>query len=266
LNKDGTGLLLGLGHPGVELGDILGGGGKLCPSKVTGQETSVGGVEGVDKRVDSGAIGAVRDQGLGQGGPGGGLGVLGFEISPISVEGKVTVGGVVGVDEGVPVGVLFDFFVIVVSDHRCGNGLRLRCGGGSARCGRCGLRCGNFGVERGGFLAGGTDVVAFNDSEAVLAGNVFDGESLAVIADVGILADSVAVSICLFTENLSVFCCKSGSGPTIAGIESLFFQDFGIFGVNCLSGACGNHASKSKKSKHVEFFVDFLRKNTFLHL
>ena len=245
LNKDGTGLLLGLGHPGVELGDILGGGGKLCPSKVTGQETSVGGVEGVDKRVDSGTIGAVRDQGLGQGGPGGGLGVLGFEISPISVEGKVTVGGVVGVDEGVPVGVLFDFFVIVVFDHRCGDGLRLRCGG-SARCGGCGLRCGNFGVERGGLLAGGTDVVAFDDSEAVLAGNVFNGEGLAVIADIGILADSVAVSIGLFTENFSVFSCESGTGSTIAGIESLFFQDFGIFGVNCLSGACGNHASKSK--------------------
>jgi len=238
------GLRLGLGaEPGLVTG------------KVTSEDTSlVGGIEGVDEGVDAGAVSAVGDQ-AGAQGVQGASGVLGFELSAVLVESKVTVGRVVGVDEGVPVGIFFDLFVVVIPDN--GNGLRsgpnlLLDNGGS---GGLGGGVGDFGVERGGSGSGSSDMVSLKDSETILASGVFDSEYLAIFADIRILSDPVTVSVGLFTENLTVLGSESGTGSSVSGVESLFFQDFGIFGVNILAKAQTGHTGNNNHTKHVSFFV-----------
>lgn len=77
--------------------------------QMTGQESCVvvALVEGVDEGVESLAAGAVGDEGSVED-----AGHLGGELGSVLVEGKVAVGGVVGVDEGVEVGV--DGLVVVL--------------------------------------------------------------------------------------------------------------------------------------------------------
>ena len=107
-------------------------------------------------------------------------------------------GGVVGVDEGVEVGV--DGGGVVVVEGGLGLSLdgldlhaRLLLEGGLGSLGN-GLGGGGggegllvVGVKGGGVAAGGGDVGAVEDPEAVLAGRVLDGVGLAVVADVGVL-------------------------------------------------------------------------------
>ena len=107
------------------------------------------------------------------------------------------------IDKGVAVGI--DFFgdhffdIVIISQDRC-----------QSRCNRCssGLTI-HLGVEWGSFLTSGSDVVTFEDSETILAGGIFDGEDLAIVTDVRILTNSVALSIGFFSEKLTIFCGKS---------------------------------------------------------
>lgn len=202
-------------------------------SLVSSQKASMGSVEGVDKGVDSSTVSTIRHQ-TGSMGSSGNSASLGLEVSSISVESKVTVGRVMGVDEGVSVGVSF-FHVIVVSKlldgslDRSLNGLHRGSPGGS------GQRLFSLGVERSGLLTSGSDVIALNDSEAVFASGILDSEDLSVLANVGILADAVAIDVSLFSEDLSVLGGEGCSIAAVSGIESLLFQDFGIFGIDVLS-------------------------------
>lgn len=202
-------------------------------SLVSSQKASMGSVEGVDKGVDSSTVSTIRHQ-TGSMGSSGNSASLGLEVGSISVESKVTVGRVMGVDEGVSVGVSF-FHVIVVSKLLDGsldrglNGLHRGSPGGS------GQRLFSLGVERSGLLTSGSDVIALNDSEAVFASGILDSEDLSVLANVGILADAVAIDVSLFSEDLSVLGGEGCSIAAVSGIESLLFQDFGIFGIDVLS-------------------------------
>lgn len=202
-------------------------------SLVSSQKASMGSVEGVDKGVDSSTVSTIRHQ-TGSMGSSGNSASLGLEVSSVSVESKVTVGRVMGVDEGVSVGISFFHGVIVVSKlldgslDRSLNGLHRGSPGGS------GQRLFSLGVERSGLLTSGSDVIALNDSEAVFASGILDSEDLSVLANVGILADAVAIDVSLFSEDLSVLGGEGCSIAAVSGIESLLFQDFGIFGIDVL--------------------------------
>ena len=113
---------------------------------------------------------------------------------------------------------------------------------GSSGC--LGLNSG-LGVERGGSGTGGPDMVSLKDPESVLASGVFDSEDLTVIADIRVLPDPVTGSIGFFTENLTIIGGKSGPGSSVSGVESLFFQDLGIFGINVLAEAQTGHTGNN---------------------
>ena len=208
---------------------LLGNETSLVTGQVSSQETSMGGIEGVDKGIDSSTVSAVRNKAAGQRSGGSGHGVFGFELGSVGVEGKVSVGGVVGVDEGVSVGVFLDLLIIVIPDNGDNRSGSDGSGYGSGGPGLADLR-----VEGSGFLTGGSDMVTFDDSEAIFASDIFDSEHLAVIANVRILTDAVAFTVSLFFENGSIFGGKSGASTTVAGIEPLLFEDLGIFGINGL--------------------------------
>jgi len=167
----------------------------------------MGGIEGVDKGVDTGAVSTIGDKAAGQGS--GGSGVFGFEFGAVGVEGEVPVSGVMGVDEGVPVGVSLDLLIIVVPDDGSGNGSGSGSGSGSDGSGLSDGLGTDFRVEGSGSLTGSSDVVTFDDTETVFTSDIFDSENLTVIADVTVLTYTVAFSVGFFFENFTVFGGKS---------------------------------------------------------
>jgi hypothetical protein len=231
---------------------------------VSGQETCVGvrSVEGVDEGVDSGTVSAVGDevgvQGCGGGSPGG-------EVSSVAVEGKVAVGGVVGVDEGVEVGVLD--LIVVVADlgfGLLGNDLDLL---GSdllllLLLNLDGSLLGNWdwcfvnvlSVESGGGLSVGRNVRSVENAESVNAGGVLDSVGLAVFSDVGVFSESVSVDVGLLPEDVSVLSGEGGSGAAVSGVESLLLQDLGILGVD-LGAASSDGDSQNNLKQDLLFII-----------
>lgn len=142
-------------------------------------------VEGVHEGVNTGAVGAGRNSKvLDLGG-----GLLGSEVGTVGVEPEVTVGRVMGVDEGVEVGVHGLVGVVIVNGLGDGGGLDNR---------------GSHGLDRsldggGGLLSdeGGRvltvssrrDVGALENPEAVLAGSVPHSDGVPVLANVAVLPD-----------------------------------------------------------------------------
>jgi len=198
--------------------------------------TPMGFVKGVDKGVKTLTSSTVGDKRSVQGngcllastGRLGSLdGLSGLELGSVSVESKIPVGGVMWVNEGVAVGVRFL--------DRCGGtggqwNTCAGCGGGgnTSGCLRCGGRCGsvftgNFRIKGSGILTGGLNMISFQDFESIYSSGIFNGNNFSVIANVGILANSVSVNIGFFTENMAIFCCKSRAGSAISGIKTLFF-------------------------------------------
>ena len=106
----------------------------LVTGQVSSQLTSMGGIEGVDKRIDSSTVSAVRNKAAGQRSGGSGDGGFGFELGSVGVESEVSVGGVMGVDEGVEVGVNWLVIILlVVRDQGLGlDGLRGNPDGGAS--------------------------------------------------------------------------------------------------------------------------------------
>ena len=211
-----------------------------------GGRVPVGGVKGVDEGVDSGAVGARGDgAGLVRGG-------VAAKVAAVPVEVEVPVGGVVGVDEGV-VGVgrdnrpphrldrlshtldrlgrdegLLGRRLLVESGAGLGHGavvvfvvvvggfpgldklllLRLLLLGKLLARGRGGLE-----LSSGLAVGSGGHVVALEDPEAVLAGGVPHGDGLAILVDVAVLANPLAISSCLLPVNCSVLLGIGGSKP-----------------------------------------------------
>ena len=144
----------------------------------------VGGVEGVDEGVDSGTVSAGRD-GVHKvllGGSG-----LGGEVGSVGVESEVAVGRVVGVDEGVEVGIHGLVGVVIVD---ClGGGLDNR---GSNRLDRSLNRGSGLLRDEGGrvlSVSSRGDVGTLENPEAILAGSVPHSDGVPVLANVAVLPD-----------------------------------------------------------------------------
>ena len=208
-----------------------------------GGRVPVGGVEGVDEGVDSSTVGTRGDgAGLVRGG-------VAAKVAAVPVEVEVPVGGVVGVDEGV-VGVGRDnrpphrldrlshtldrlgrdegllgrrllvesgaglrhgavvVFVVVVGGFPGLDKLLLLLLGKLLARGRGGLE-----LSSGLAVGPSGNVVALEDPEAVLASGVPHGDGLAILVDVAVLANPLAISSCLLPVNCSVLLGIGGSKP-----------------------------------------------------
>ena len=207
-------------------------------------------VEGVDEGVDSGAVSAVGDK---VGVQRTGWGSLGCKGSSVAVEGKVTVGGIVGVDEGVEVGVINLLSIIVITDLRLGLLLDWDLLGADLLLlwllldllnGLDGCLWLFLSVECGSRLSVGGDVGTVENPESVLASGVLDGVGLAVFADVRVFSEPVAVDVGFLPEDVAVLCGEGSSCAAVSGVESLLLQDLGILGVD-LGAAGGDGASKN---------------------
>merc|ERR1719507_1541269 len=234
----------------------------------------VGGVEGVDEGVNSGTVGARGD--------GAGLvrGCVAAKVAAVPVEVEVPVGGVVGVDEGVVgvgrdnrpphrlgrhEGLLGRLALLVESGAGLGHGavvvfvvvvggfpgldklllLRLLLLGKLLARGRGGLE-----LSSGLPVGPGGHVVALEDPEAVLASGVPYRDGLAILVDVAVLANPLAISSCLLPVNCSVLLGIGGSKPSVSGIEPLLLEDFRLLRLNKLGKAGCCEAGGKNKLKH----------------
>lgn len=190
---------------------------------------------GVDEGVSALAIGTVGNKGAVEL-----SGNLGGELGTILVVGEVEVGGVMGVDEGVAVGVLLNLVVFRDDDRGLGDGLGpgglldwgldREVGGGlwAADLNRGNGLFDGLSNEGGGISAGGGDVTAVQDPESIFAGAVLDGVSLAIVTDVRVLAHPVSGSVGFFPEDDLVLGGKSSTGTSVAGIETLLLDNLGV--------------------------------------
>ena len=123
----------------------------------------------------------------------------GLELGTVGVESEVPVGGVMGVNEGVAVGVRFlDLLSDGCGDNLLSDGCRGTGGQGDTGTG-CGCRaccgclgCGSgcvffseIGVKRGRILTSGWNVITFQDFESVLTSRIFNGDNFSVIIYIG---------------------------------------------------------------------------------
>jgi hypothetical protein len=229
-------------------------------SKVTTLEGSlVRLVKWVDewvKTLTSGAVGDIvgsKDTGN-----------LGGKLGTVLVEGKVAVGGVVWVDEGVPVGISWLLLKVQKSW-----GLSWPWGWLDWPWGWCSpnnwllnddlLLFLGVGDECSGIPTGGWDVGSIQDPESILASGVLDSVSLTIISNIGVLANPVAGSIRLLPENDLVLGGESGSGTAISNVESLLFQDLGILLVKGLAhGSSGSDSGKNEQFHHLEWIFGLI--------
>jgi len=81
------------------------------------------------------------------------------------------------------------------------------------------------------------NVVALEDSEAILASRVLHGDRLAVVVDVAVLADPLTVGGDLLPGDGAVLLRVRRPEPSIAGVETLLFQNLGTLAVLELSAS-----------------------------
>ena len=250
-----------------------------------GKQLSVGAVCGIDEGVEALTVGAGGNtRGIGDGlllGLGAGLlsellrlglelllrlglGLLlrlGSELGGVNIVLEVTMSWVSGVNEGVEVSsglllllhwsrselLLLLLRLELLLGHR--SGLLLSRGGG------CGLLrqvltsgLGNGGVKGGTLEASGAlgNMSALEDPEAVLAGAVPHSDGLAVLVDVAVLPDPLAVGGGLLPKDCAVLLGEGGPKSAISGVKSLLLKDFGIFGVKSLATSTGGNTRSNK--------------------
>jgi len=159
--------------------------------------------------------------------------VLGGKVGSVSVEVEVTVSRVMGVDEWVEVRINWCINIVIVGlcnrsclTNRCSN-LDRSSTDGSNR-------------GRGKTSSSGGNMSSFQDSESILASSVSDGDSLAIIINITVLANPFTVSSGFLPEHGSILLCKSRSMSAISGIESLLFQNLSILRLNKLTASGSN--------------------------
>merc|ERR1711892_19844 len=105
-------------------------------------------------------------------------------------------------------------------------------------------RCRGLGNKSSRLLtsSSGGNVSSFQDPESILASSVSDGDSLAVIIYITVLANPFTVSSGFLPEHGSILLCKSRSMSAITGIESLLFQNLSILRLNKLTASGSNKA------------------------
>jgi len=195
----------------------------------------VGGVERVDKRVDSGTVSAGRNAAK----------LLADRVvrgksGSIGVVLEVTVGRVVGVDERVEVGVNRGINIVIVNRSSLLDRGGLLNDRGSLLNDRSSL----LGVEGGRVesVGSGGDMRAVEDPEPVLASCVLHGVSPPIVPNIAVLTDTLASCSSLLPEHNPVLLSEGGSESSVPGIEPLFFQDLGILRVNKLTSSSGCQA------------------------
>ena len=80
-------------------------------------------------------------------------------------------------------------------------------------------------------------MVAFEDSEAIFASGVLHSDRLAVVVDVAVLADPLTVGGDLLPGDGAVLLRVRRPEPSIAGVETLLFQNLGTLAVLELSAS-----------------------------
>merc|ERR1719336_3151634 len=175
------------------------------------------------------------------------------KVSSVAVELEVTMSWVLGVDEWVEVRVNWFIDVVIV------NGLSNR-DRGSLRSRSCNLdrssnldwSSGSFSDKSSRFLTSSTKwhMSTFQDPESILASSVSHSDGLSIIIDVAILSNSFSISSGFLPIDSSVFLGESRSKSSITSIESLLFQDFGVFGLSKLTTSSSNETRGSEQLKH----------------
>jgi hypothetical protein len=206
-------------------------------------------VKRVHEGVDTGTVSAGRNaKVLDLGG-----GLLGGEVGAVGVESEVTVGWVMGVDEGVEVGVHGLIRVVIVNCLGGGGGLNNR---GSNRLDRSLDRGGGLLSDEGGrvlSVSSRGDVGTLKNPEAILASSVPHSDGVSVLANVAVLPDPLSVSGTLLPEDGAILLGKGGAMTAVPGIEPLLLEDLGVLGVNDTLAANGSdETSCGDKSKHDE--------------
>merc|ERR1712156_104174 len=220
-------------------------------------------VKWVDEGVDTGTVSTRRNTGSKVS--------HSTEVSSVSVELEVTVSWVMGVDEWVEVRV--NWFIDVVIVNRLSNRDR-----GSLRSRSCNLNRsrnldwsrGSFSDKSSRFLTSSTSwyMSTFQDSKSILASSVSHSDGLSVIINVAVLSNSFSISSGFLSVNSSILLGESRSKSSITSIESLLFQDFGIFGLSKLTTSSSNKTRGSEQLKHdftLFYTSSFAQAQTMLH-
>jgi len=237
---------------------LLGSSGLLAgTSKLASKKTSLmAGIKGVDKGVDTGTVSTVghASQLVGRvlGGRGGG------KLGSVHVELEVSVGGVMGVDEGVEVGVDGSINVVIVGNSLDGLLLLLlwldKAGSSGGRDSSLDLLLGSGDVRVKGSRVEAISAIGYmatiQDSETILAGGIFNSVCLTIISNIAVLSYTLTVQGCFFSEDNTILLSKSGAESTISGVESLLLQNFGILRVDKLTASAGGKTRNKNKSKH----------------
>merc|ERR1712014_353981 len=160
---------------------------------------------------------------------------------------------VMGVDEWVEVRVNWFIGVVIV------NGLSNR-----------DRSSGSFSDKSSRFLTSSTKwhMSTFQDPESILASSVSHSDGLSIIIDVAVLSNSFSISSGFLPINSSVFLGESRSKSSITSIESLLFQDFGVFGLSKLTTSSSNETRGSEQLKHdftLFYTYSFAQVQTMLH-
>merc|ERR1712156_287792 len=193
------------------------------------------------------------------------------EVSSVSAELEVTVSWVMGVDEWVEVRV--NWFIDVVIVNRLSNRDR-----GSLRSRSCNLNrsrnldwsSGSFSDKSSRFLTSSAKwyMSTFQDPKSILASSVSHSDGLSVIINVAVLSNSFSISSSFLSVNSSIFLGESRSKSSITSVESLIFQDFGIFGLSKLTTSSSNKTRGSEQLKHdftLFYTSSFAQVQTMLH-
>merc|ERR1719158_1094400 len=162
-------------------------------------------------------------------------------------------GWVMGVDEGVEVGVHGLIGVVIVNGLGGGSGLDNRDSNGLDRSLN---RGGGLLSDEGGrvlSVSSRGDVGTLENPEAVLASGVSHSDSIPVLANVAVLPDPLSVSGTLLPEDGAVLLGEGGAVTAVPGIEPLLLEDLGVLGVNDTLAASGSDdTSGGDKSEHDE--------------
>ena len=186
---------------------------------------------------------------------------LGSELGSVNIVLEVTMGRVSGVNEGVKVSsglllllhwsrselLLLLLRLELLLGHR--SGLLLSRGGGcgllrqvlTSGLGYCGIKGGT--LEASGSLG---NMRALEDPEAVLASAVPHSNGLAVLVDVAVLPDPLAVGGGLLPKHGPVLLGEGSPESAISCVKSLLLEDFGIFGVKSLATSTGGNTRSNK--------------------
>jgi len=220
----------------------------------------VGGIKGVDEGVDSSTVSARRNNSVVE------VGLVASRLSrgesgTIGVELEVPVGGVMGVDERVEVGVNRGINVVIINrsllDRGLTDGSRGRLTNRGSLTDRGSLGDGGSSLFRAEgsrveSVGSGGHVIAVEDSESILASRVLHSVGFPVISNVAVLSNTLAGGTGLLPEDDAILLGIGGTEPSVSSVESLLLQDLGVLRVNTLTGGGSSQTRYYDKLQHID--------------